>query len=271
MSTAYDPMLGKVIAYGPDRESARRALVAALDDTVILGLTTNTGFLRALAASNEFRDCTIDTAWLDHHEVSQPDRDVARVFAAWAAAPRPDTHRGPFHNDGWRLAGDPAPVYVELDQVVTVRPGSVDGVEVTELAYTDVPNSHTAMRLALDGAAHQAVGYVGVHAVEVVHRGQRFVFERPDVFGDHGPAAGDGSLAAPMPGTVLAVNVSTGTEVAEGDTLGVMEAMKMELALRAPFAGRVSEVGAVAGEQVALGAILFVVEPSSVEPVETTS
>ena len=87
MSTSYDPMLGKVIAHGPDRESARRALVAALDDTAILGLTTNTGFLRALAASDEFRDCTIDTAWLDHHEVPQPDRDVARVFAAWAAAP----------------------------------------------------------------------------------------------------------------------------------------------------------------------------------------
>ena len=109
VSTAFDPMLGKVIAHGPDRESARRTLVAALDDTAILGLTTNTGFLRALAASDEFRDCTIDTAWLDHHEVPQPDRDVARVFAAWAAAPRPDTHRGPFHNDGWRLGGDPAP------------------------------------------------------------------------------------------------------------------------------------------------------------------
>ncbi len=261
VSTAYDPMLGKVIAHGPDRESARRTLVAALDDTAILGLTTNTGFLRALAASDEFRDCTIDTAWLDHHEVPQPDRDVARVFAAWAAAPRPDTHRGPFHNDGWRLGGDPAPVYVELDQVVTVRSDSVDGVGVTELSRTDVPGSHIDMRLALDGMAHHAVGRVSAHAVEVVLRGQRFVFDRPDVFGDHGPAAGDGSLVAPMPGTVLAVNVAPGAEVADGETLGVMEAMKMELALKAPFAGRVTEVGAEVGEQVALGAVLFVVEP----------
>ena len=68
MSTAYDPMLGKVIAHGPDRESARQALVAALDDTAILGLTTNAGFLRTLVASDEFRDATIDTAWLDHHD-----------------------------------------------------------------------------------------------------------------------------------------------------------------------------------------------------------
>ncbi len=72
VSTAYDPMLGKVIAHGPDRESARQALVAALDDTAILGLTTNAGFLRTLVASDEFRDATIDTAWLDHHEVAPP-------------------------------------------------------------------------------------------------------------------------------------------------------------------------------------------------------
>ena len=72
VSTSYDPMLGKIVAHGPDRETARRALVAALDDTAILGLTTNAGFLRALVASDEFRDATIDTSWLDDHEVAGP-------------------------------------------------------------------------------------------------------------------------------------------------------------------------------------------------------
>ena len=84
VSTAYDPMLGKVIAHGPDREAARQALVAALDDTAILGLTTNAGFLRTLVASDEFRDATIDTAWLDRHEVPPPDPAPARELAAWA-------------------------------------------------------------------------------------------------------------------------------------------------------------------------------------------
>jgi len=56
VSTSYDPMLGKVIAHGPDRETARQALVRALDDTAILGLTTNAGFLRALVASDEFQE-----------------------------------------------------------------------------------------------------------------------------------------------------------------------------------------------------------------------
>ena len=63
-----------------------------------------------------------------------------------------------------------------------------------------------------------------------------------------------------MPGTVLAVNVSEGQDVAEGETLGVMEAMKMELALKAPFAGTVTTVGAAVGDLVKLGAVVFVVE-----------
>src|SRR5690606_5771344 len=72
VSTSYDPMLGKVVVHGPDRESARLGLVAALDRTAILGLTTNTGFLRALVASEEFRDAEIDTAWLDRVTLDAP-------------------------------------------------------------------------------------------------------------------------------------------------------------------------------------------------------
>ena len=88
-----------------------------------------------------------------------------------------------------------------------------------------------------------------------------------DPFAADGADVGDGTLTAPMPGTVLAVAVSVGDRVDDGAELGVLEAMKMELTLRAPFAGQVTEVGAAAGDQVALGATLFVVTPDeSTEP-----
>jgi 3-methylcrotonyl-CoA carboxylase alpha subunit/acetyl-CoA/propionyl-CoA carboxylase biotin carboxyl carrier protein len=264
VSTAYDPMLGKIIARGADRETARRALVAALDDTAILGLTTNLGFLRALVAGDEFRDAAIDTAWLDTATIEAPADDLARVFAAWTdvAVLTDRTQAGPFAPDGWRLSGDAAPVLVELDRVVSVdRAGHrVDDVEVREVVHQRHGAAHHLV-LTLDGRRHEAVVALGRHAVEVVHEGHRRVFERPDVFADQAAGAGDGTIVAPMPGTVLDVRVAAGQGVAEGEVLGVMEAMKMELSLKAPFEGTVAAVDVVTGEQVALGARLFVVEP----------
>jgi acetyl/propionyl-CoA carboxylase alpha subunit len=229
VSTAYDPMLGKVIAAGPDREAARRSLLAALDDTVILGLTTNTGFLRALVATDEFAGATIDTAWLDHHEVPAPDPAAAREAAAWAWFEHERRTAGPFSSDGFRLGASPAAVVVTLDEPVTLTgPPPPPGIAVVR----------------------------GGH-VEIAHRGQRFVFERPDPFADAGPAAGDGSLTAPMPGTVLAVDVVVGERVVAGQRLGVLEAMKMEVALKAPFEGTVAHVGAASGDLVPLRHLLF--------------
>jgi acetyl/propionyl-CoA carboxylase alpha subunit len=267
VTSGFDPMLGKVIAWGEDRETARTALVDALDRTGILGLTTNTGFVRALAAGDEFRDATIDTAWLDHAEVEAPDDETALVAAAWVDAvlhsPRFSEAPGdPFATDGWRVAGPHARTLVALETPDGRRelrvdvPGlRVDDVAVREHRLAD----HTAV-LSLDG--HRETAYVNatVHKVEVAHRGQRHCFERPDAFADHGPAVGDGTLVAPMPGTVLDVLVAVGQRVVEGETLGAMEAMKMELALTAPFAGTVTEVNVAAGQQVPLGAVLLVVE-----------
>jgi acetyl/propionyl-CoA carboxylase alpha subunit len=263
VSTSYDPMLGKVIAWGADREAARAALVGALDDTAILGITTNTGFLRTLADSDEFRDATVDTAWLDRHEVPEPDAALARVFAAWTEVLL-DTvgTSGPWRSDGWRMGADPAPDTVVLgDELVVVdrARGRVTHDGTTRDVRMVSAADHT-VHLLVDGRAERAVLNVQRDVVDVVHRGQRWVWERPDPFADHAAAAGDGTLLAPMPGTVLAVHVTEGQAVAEGETLGVMEAMKMELALKAPFAGTVTSVGAATGDLVKLGAALFVVE-----------
>ena len=263
VSTSYDPMLGKVIAHGSDRESARRALVQALDDTAILGLTTNAGFLRVLAASDEFRDATIDTAWLDHATIDGPSDEVPRVLAAWTSAMLTALDTGhPFQADGFRLGSAPAPQVVELDVPVTVdRARGTVTCEGTTYAVQELSAANHTIEVLVDGERIRSVLNVTAHRAEVALHGQRFVFERPDVFGDHAADAGDGTITAPMPGTVLEVRVEDGATVEEGQVLGVLEAMKMELALKAPYAGTVTEVGAVTGEQVALGATLFVVEP----------
>jgi len=239
VTTGFDPMLGKVIVHAATREGARRALVRALDDTAILGLTTNTGFLRELAASAEFRDAEIDTAWLDRNEVPAPDPAEARRAAAWEWR-LAHAATGPFADDGFRVAGPAAAYTVELDEPVTL--------------------TGTSPR-------QRPVARVSRHGVELAHHGQRYLFAPPDPAADHAAVA-DGTLTAPMPGTVLDVRVEPGAKVEEGQVLAVLEAMKMELALKAPFAGTVTEVAARTGAQVALGATLLVVEPETSEEAE---
>jgi 3-methylcrotonyl-CoA carboxylase alpha subunit/acetyl-CoA/propionyl-CoA carboxylase biotin carboxyl carrier protein len=258
VSTSYDPMLGKVIAHGPDRESARLALVAALDDTAILGITTNAGFLRTLVASDEFRDLTIDTGWLDDADVPEPDDEVPRVLAAWTVAAQAAQHSDAFGADGFRIAGPPASTRVALDVEVLVdrETGMVD--TGTGHVVRQISCDQEVLVAEVDGQRVAATVAASAAGAEVVFRGQRHVFTAPDRLAG-AQAVGDGSITAPMPGTVLDVHVESGSAVAMGDVLGTMEAMKMEHALTAPFDGTVQHVGAAAGDQVAMGHLLFTI------------
>jgi len=274
VGTHYDPMLGKVIVHGSTREAARRLLVEALDETAIVGLTTNTGFLRALADSSEFAAAAIDTTWLDTHSVEVELPDEAWVMAAWAvvssAADDDGTPLG--RADGWRLGAPSAAVPVELrvstpsgvaSAVVAVSRAQ-ETVRVGDRGISVVDAGSAGPRLLLDIDGRRAVAHVQVDRgrAVVAYRGQTWAFERPDAFSGAAHArVSDGTVTSPMPGTMLLVGVEPGQAVAAGDVLGVLEAMKMELSLTAPFDGEVSAVHTAAGAQTELGATLFVIEP----------
>lgn len=249
VTTSYDPMLGKVIAHAPDRDTARAALVDALDRTAVFGITTNTGFLRRLVASEAFGDVAIHTAWLDSPAATalttRPDVPAAAVDSAaraWARA-RVAPGDDPFGAaDGWRSAADPAPVLVSLVDA--------DGVAVERALPAGSYEAPLADLASVDHAG-----------VTVAHEGQAWPFRHPDPARDRAAeGAGDADVVSPMPGTVLSVSVGEGETVEEGQVLGVVEAMKMEIALKAPYAGVVAHVGVRAGDQVALGALLFSME-----------
>ena len=249
VSTAYDPMLGKVIVHAPTRPEAIAALTAALDHTVVTGLATNVGFVRALVAGPEFTAARIHTAWLDSDPAAAPYLRRAEVpVTAWAQAARELLERRPAGDaghpfragDGWRTSADPAPARVLLRADGQTR--FVAGAERRDPA-------------------------VGVHltaaGVEVAYQGQVHLLERPDALGAaarHQDTT-ERDVTAPMPGTVLAVHVAEADTVDAGAALGVLEAMKMELTLTAPFAGTVVDVAVVAGQQVPIGQVLFSVDP----------
>jgi acetyl/propionyl-CoA carboxylase alpha subunit len=273
VTTHYDPMLAKVVTRGPTRDAARRRLLAALDDCAVFGLATNLGFLRELIASEEWASAALHTRWLDEHEGAFATADVtpAAVAGAWARAtdPGPDD-RHPFgRRDGWRLGGPRAPVRVgfehagrPLDLVV-----DVDGATVTHpggsVAVMPLAAAPGRLLLALDGIARAFAVELEAAAVHVVHRGALFALSEPLAAADRPrAAAGDGELVAPMPGSVLRVDVAEGEAVAAGQTLLILEAMKMETQIAAPFDGEVARLRVAAGDQVAAQQPLAEVTPA---------
>ncbi|MFF8370863.1 biotin carboxylase N-terminal domain-containing protein [Streptomyces lydicus] len=266
VGSRYDPMLAKVIAHGPDRASALRRLRAALAQTVTLGVPTNAGFLRRLLAHPDVVSGELDTGLVEREAAGLVDTEVPEeVYAAAAAVrqaalePAADAGgwRDPFAApSGFRLGGEPAPVRHWLrvpghDPVAyDVLPGSPAGqVDADRVRVTVDGVTHTFHRsgdwLGRDGDSWQVTDHDPVAAAL---RGA-------------GGAHGAETLAAPMPGTVTVVKVAVGDEVAAGQGLLVVEAMKMEHVISAPHAGTVTELDVTAGATVAMDQILAVIAP----------
>ncbi len=246
VSADYDPMLFKVIAQGADRAEALARLEAALARTVVLGVHTNLAYLRSLLAQPQVVDGVADTALLDVlGEPVEPAPDTAVLAAAaHAFAPPEGPGDSPWTTrSGWRIGEHRAPSSVLL----------VAGEAVEVAASATLP---PGVRTAVDGDTAWVWRGGRVWEIARLTRDERVARSRRVRAG----AVAEPQVRTPMPGTVVALGVEDGASVGAGDTIVVVEAMKMENPVTAPADGTV-ELRVRLGDVVAADQVVAVVHP----------
>ncbi len=235
----YDPMIAKLITHGPDRETARRRLGAALDRLLIGGLVTNAGFQRWLIEQPPVVEGRVTTRFLDETAVPAPPAPAtAAAAAAWvvALAETRSTAADPWHRMG----------ALRITPHVPTRPVALRALDGTlhEVAPGD---AEAALAGSVDVARRSvAVNVAGhTHTFTVPTRSDRWA---PSEAEGHGHA---GAVTAPFPAIVAELLVAPGEHVAGGDGVVVIEAMKMLHTLAASGPGAVDEVRVAPGDQVA--------------------
>jgi len=273
VGTAYDPMLAKVIAWAPTRAEAAARLAAALAGTRVHGLTTNRDLLVRSLRHPEFLAGRTDTGFFDRvgldvlaAPLAGPEEvELAALAAALAGAAtrRRDARVLGELSSGWRNV--PSQFQRAAFEV---------GGETIEVGYR-----HTRGGLQVEGRDDVVLvsatpGEVVLEVAGVEHRLRTFGTGSPVVegdgwavtlralprFPDAAATLAEGSLVAPMPGTVTAVHVAVGDSVAAGQPLLVLEAMKMQHPVVAGAPGVVRSLDVVPGAQVDAGTVLAVIE-----------
>ena len=277
VSPHYDPMLAKIIAHAPTRDEAAQKLAWSLRRTHAHGVATNRELLIGVLEHPEFRDGAIDTHFLERHpptslrsgHIDAGEAQVAAVAAALAAS---DVSRRRARvlgaaPSGWRNNPSQLNIRAYDSNVGELRVGysldrtprfEVNGDPLTEVAVLAIAHDHVV--LLIDGVRRS----FAVHLVDDVAyvdspRGGLALREQPR-FPQTIEKAAAGSLVAPMPGTVVSVDVEAGDEVVAGQLLAVIEAMKMEHQIMAPVAGRVTAVLVEVRQAVDAGAVMVVIE-----------
>ena len=282
ISPFYDPMVAKVIGYGPTREAARLRLIGALKETVLFGTPSNKDFLIQCLDKQSFIDGAATTAFIGE-EFSADDLDAAPVsFLDSAVAATLELcleNKAHFQRSllvscelkNWTIASAMVSrkqyQFGDITHDLSISPinSSADTYHVTD----------TAAKL---GAVIQIISmqdnkavvlFDGVKLVAQFMQRQRgqiycsiqgrgaFFKDLIILDGVVDDAEGGGRVIAPMHGLLLEVMVSAGDEVVKGQTLAVLEAMKMHYEILAEVDGTVEEVSAVAGSQVAVDDVLI--------------
>jgi len=234
----YDPMIAKLITHGQTRQEAIDGLGAACRSIAIHPVKANAAFLARALAEPDFVAGHIDTGFIERHAdtLTQPVEPSHQALELAAQSMLPQGQGAWMGLTGFRLNAEPKR---EIRMLLGSEP----------------------LTVTLPGRAEP-----GAQAVRIVHKssartliadaGEVFVFspDRSDVA--HAGAAADGAILAPIPGKVTAIAVAPGQRVEKGETLIVLEAMKMEYTLSAPFDGTVAAINALSGDQVTEGTVL---------------
>lgn len=257
ISPFYDPMIAKLVCHGHDREQALSRLYKALTHTRIAGSVVNTAFLAALAGDSDFAAGEVDTGMIErkHAELTKmalPNfRDVA--LAAVAANRIAVTPSG---QDPWDALGGYAHFH-PIERSVQLLFGEEEvaaRVSVNRNGSARVAVGPMTTTIAQDAGSGEAVrwpGHVTVFAGPSTHN-----FVVPDPFEQaEAHAAGGDALRAPMPGLVKIVRAAAGDTVIKGQSLLMLEAMKMEHTITAPHDGVIEEI-TEQGSQVTEGTVL---------------
>ena len=281
ISPFYDPMVAKIIAWGEDRDIARRRLVRALENTTLFGFATNREFLIDLLQREAFAAGVATTAFISENYPSgsfQPEGCSALHMAIAACllyrasfAQSRDRALGTLPDmsgftgtrelrEHFRFGEEDSPTDVFVDEIKPSRYRVTIAENTFELDWLhqdggtlrlSVDSVQLTARYALPGRGDVIVQLRGTTA-ELTNQ---LAFTRGDE-----TAGGSGTIAAPMHGNLMEVFVRVGDRVETGQDVAVMEAMKMEHRMSTPVAGEVVAVHAVAGEQIASGAIVLEIQ-----------
>src|SRR5210317_1028513 len=274
IGTKFDPMLAKIISYAPTRHDAALKLARALESAHIGGIKTNRDFLISCLRSKEFLDGDTTSDFIDR---VNPDRKlklspleiehVVSIAALWIQERnRSKTNIASFMSSGWTNGRLPK-------QNITL----VFDKEEYKVLYKYKRNIGYVFECGKIGVIHSADKY-GIdvefngkrHYSRITIKDNNILVHMP--YGDvnleikprflmPGSEKPQGSLSAPMPGKVIALNVKKGSKVKAGDVLVILEAMKMEHSIKAAEDGVVSKILISKNDQVENGAPLMIVDP----------
>ena len=266
----YDPMLAKVIAHAPTRDQAAQHLAAYLRRAGIEGVVTNKDSLAAILTEPDFLSGATTTDYLDTHpQVLEPHVDLVRPALAVLAMRDVD---GPVAPAGWRnVAAVPEWLQLEIGgRPVTLRWRRENGTLQVETVTGDpllgdaepvgtVRLTRDPITVEIDGVMTPAT-VRGTDFGTVQVEGHALAFEVQPRFDDDAHGADAAGPTTPVPGTVTEVRVSEGDEVAGGQILVVLEAMKMEHTITADTAGIVADVHVRVGQSVDAHQVVVTVE-----------